>query len=327
MIMQPDPADWPLWQRLLVPGALALLLGLIVWQTGSARLERDRDRLLGEEQHLLGRLTRGSEATSQRLALERALLETEAAIDAWVGTLPHAERSTDVLASLAATAREAGLSVLLFQPGEHSAQRWYQTREVSVQLSGSYPDLLRFTLAITAGGQPLSLMITAIRRGEPTPTLITDARVLVRWQPSGWQASDRGAATRPPRAGEVAAGHIVTRGLPHGLRDPFQWPAAAPPEPLAGPRPDPGRTPEPLEAWPLSSLRLVGTLTDSERRWALIHAPDGLVRAAQLGDHLGRQHGRVARIDADRIEVRELLLIDEQQWTERVVVLQAAARP
>jgi len=323
MIMPPDPADWPPWQRLLTPGALALLLGLTVWQTGSVRLERERDRLLDEEQRLLERGASGPAAQTRRLALERALLETEAAIDERVSGLPRAERSTDVLASIAASAHDAGLTVLLFQPGEHRAQRLHQTHDVRVQLLGSYPDLLRFTMTIAAGAEPVSLLILAMHPSESTSGLVMDARVLVHWQPSGW----RGVTTPPSRGGAVAANHPAARHLPHGLRDPFQPPAAASPELLAGPRPDPERTREPLEAWPLGSLRLVGTLVDSERRWALVHAPDGLVRALQVGGHLGRQHGRVVRIDADRIEIRELLMVEAQQWTEHVVVMQPTARP
>ena len=61
----------------------------------------------------------------------------------------------------------------------------------------------------------------------------------------------------------------------------------------SGPRPDPNRRKEPLEDYPLDSLKMVGTLTRGKQAWAVIQAPDGTVHRAQVGDHLGQNSGMI----------------------------------
>src|SRR3970040_2289946 len=43
----------------------------------------------------------------------------------------------------------------------------------------------------------------------------------------------------------------------------------------SGPRPDPNRRKEPLEDYPLDSLKMVGTLMRGKHAWAGTHAPGG----------------------------------------------------
>jgi type IV pilus assembly protein PilP len=59
------------------------------------------------------------------------------------------------------------------------------------------------------------------------------------------------------------------------LTDPFA-PFNLKPQGVAtgGPRPDPNRRREPLEEYPLDSLKMVGTLTRANQSWAVVLAPE-----------------------------------------------------
>ena len=65
----------------------------------------------------------------------------------------------------------------------------------------------------------------------------------------------------------------------------------------SGPRPDSDRVREMLEGFDLPSLALVGIVHDNKSQpWAVIKAPDGATYRITLGNHLGRNEGKVVEI-------------------------------
>ena len=85
----------------------------------------------------------------------------------------------------------------------------------------------------------------------------------------------------------------------------------------SGPRPDPNRRKEPLEDYPLDSLKMVGTLMRGKQVWAVIQAPDGTVHRAQKGDHLGQNSGMISKITEEKIDLIELIQGTMGDWVER----------
>lgn len=85
----------------------------------------------------------------------------------------------------------------------------------------------------------------------------------------------------------------------------------------SGPRPDPNRRKEPLEDYPLDSLKMVGTLMRGKQAWAVIQAPDGTVHRAQIGDHLGQNSGMINKITEEKIDLIELIQGTMGDWVER----------
>lgn len=101
---------------------------------------------------------------------------------------------------------------------------------------------------------------------------------------------------------------------PDGLRDPFlptgNSTAASNSDAYGGTgiRPDTERRKEELEAYPLDSLRMVGTLVDAKGLWGLIRAKkDGTVHSVQVGNHMGQNYGKIMRILDDKIELMEIV--------------------
>lgn len=84
-----------------------------------------------------------------------------------------------------------------------------------------------------------------------------------------------------------------------------------------GPQPDMNRRKEPLEEYPLDSLRMVGTLSRGNQSWAVIQAPDGAVYRAKVGDRMGQNFGMVTKIREEQIELVELIQNPLGDWIER----------
>ena len=102
----------------------------------------------------------------------------------------------------------------------------------------------------------------------------------------------------------------------HDLRDPFKLVDFRRPElneeelsKLAdGLRPDIDRVKEPLEDFPLDTLRLKGTIDDKEGiKWGLIFAPDNTIHRVIEGNYLGQNHGRIISVSDQTIELTEIV--------------------
>ena len=63
---------------------------------------------------------------------------------------------------------------------------------------------------------------------------------------------------------------------------------------------------EPLEAYPLDALTMVGSVVRGGRPQALLEA-DNLLYQVKVGDYLGQNYGRVTRITETEIALRELV--------------------
>jgi type IV pilus assembly protein PilP len=102
----------------------------------------------------------------------------------------------------------------------------------------------------------------------------------------------------------------------HDLRDPFKMVDFRRPElneedlgNLAdGLRPDIGRVKEPLEDFPLDTLRLKGTIDDKDGvKWGLIFAPDNTIHRVIEGNHMGQNHGRIISVSDQTIGLTEIV--------------------
>jgi type IV pilus assembly protein PilP len=69
--------------------------------------------------------------------------------------------------------------------------------------------------------------------------------------------------------------------------------------------PDQNRKKEPLEAYPLDSLKFVGTLNEGYKIWGLIKLPDGQVSRVKVGEYMGQNYGRVLNINVNFIKLEE----------------------
>ena len=90
----------------------------------------------------------------------------------------------------------------------------------------------------------------------------------------------------------------------------------------SGPAPDTNRRKEPLEAYPLESLKMVGTLERANQRWALIKTPDGNLYRVRRSNYMGQNFGVIAMISESSITLKELIQDTTGSWSERTSNLQ-----
>lgn len=83
-----------------------------------------------------------------------------------------------------------------------------------------------------------------------------------------------------------------------------------------GLQPDINRPKEPLEAFPLESLKMVGTLERGKQTFALVKADAGLYRV-RIGNYLGQNFGVITKITDSEVALRELVQDAGGDWTER----------
>jgi type IV pilus assembly protein PilP len=81
------------------------------------------------------------------------------------------------------------------------------------------------------------------------------------------------------------------------------------------------RPPEPLEAFPLESITMLGTITQNQETFALVKAGPNLYRVKK-GNYLGQNFGVITAIDEAQISLKELVQDSTGDWVERVSALQ-----
>ena len=85
------------------------------------------------------------------------------------------------------------------------------------------------------------------------------------------------------------------------------------------------RRKEPLEAYPLDSMSMVGSVNKQGKPFALLRV-DALLYQVKVGDYLGQNYGRITKIDETEIAMREIVQDAAGEWIERPATLQLQER-
>ena len=81
------------------------------------------------------------------------------------------------------------------------------------------------------------------------------------------------------------------------------------------------RRKEPLEAYPLDSMSMVGSVTKAGRPYALLRV-DNLLYQVKQGDYLGQNYGKITKISETDVSLREIVQDAAGEWIERTSALQ-----
>jgi type IV pilus assembly protein PilP len=82
---------------------------------------------------------------------------------------------------------------------------------------------------------------------------------------------------------------------------------------------------EPLEAYPLDSMSMVGSVSKLGRPLALLKV-DALLYQVKVGDYVGQNYGKVTKISETEVELREIVQDAAGEWIERQGSLQLQDR-
>jgi type IV pilus assembly protein PilP len=81
------------------------------------------------------------------------------------------------------------------------------------------------------------------------------------------------------------------------------------------------RRKEPLEAYPLDSMSMVGSVIKQGQPFALMRV-DNLLYQVKPGDYLGQNYGRITKIAETEIRLREIVQDAAGEWIERTAALE-----
>ena len=81
------------------------------------------------------------------------------------------------------------------------------------------------------------------------------------------------------------------------------------------------RPKEPLEAFPLESIQMMGTISQHKETFGLVKAGPNLYRVKK-GNYMGQNFGVVTGIDESQISLKELIQDGAGEWIERSSALQ-----
>src|SRR6266705_735946 len=109
--------------------------------------------------------------------------------------------------------------------------------------------------------------------------------------------------------------------------EPFAYNAFDLPDPVKGGSnlaPDLTRRKEPLEAYPLESLQMVGTMQRGRATYALVRTTEKDIYQVKVGNYIGQNFGVIVGITDNEIRLKELVQDGTGDWTERSSTLQLA---
>src|ERR1043166_10297975 len=109
------------------------------------------------------------------------------------------------------------------------------------------------------------------------------------------------------------------------LPDPFKPRKIEPVKGSSNLAPDLTRRKEPLEAYPLESLQMVGTLQRGKSTYALVRTTEKDIYQVKAGNYMGQNFGVIVGITDSEIKLKELVQDGTGDWTERSSTLQLAA--
>ena len=108
------------------------------------------------------------------------------------------------------------------------------------------------------------------------------------------------------------------------LTDPFKPRKIEPPKTAGagGLQPDFNRRREPLEAYSLENLKMVGTLQQKKDIYALVKTPDNNLFRVKAGNYMGQNFGRITAISESDIKLKEIVQDSGGSWEEKAQTLQ-----
>ena len=85
------------------------------------------------------------------------------------------------------------------------------------------------------------------------------------------------------------------------------------------------RRKEPLEAYPLDAVKMVGSMLKEGHPVALLRI-DNLLYQVKPGNYIGQNYGKIVKVGETEIVLREIVQDAAGEWTERTTTLQLQER-
>ena len=88
-----------------------------------------------------------------------------------------------------------------------------------------------------------------------------------------------------------------------------------------GMQPDLNRPKEPLEAYSLETLQMVGMVNQKGATYGVVRTPDKTIYHVRVGNYMGQNFGLIAKITDTDITLKEVVQDSAGDWAERTSTL------
>jgi type IV pilus assembly protein PilP len=83
-------------------------------------------------------------------------------------------------------------------------------------------------------------------------------------------------------------------------------------------KPDNERTKEELESYELVSIKMTGTINKSDEQLeAILETENGKIFVVKNGNYIGKNNGKILKINKDKIEIEEIIANGSYRWQKR----------
>ena len=86
--------------------------------------------------------------------------------------------------------------------------------------------------------------------------------------------------------------------------------------------PDTDRKKEPLEMYPLNSLKMTGLILKDNKSHAMIKTANGLINYLTIGNYMGQNYGKIVKLEENYLILEERIQNEEGDWELKQTVVE-----
>jgi type IV pilus assembly protein PilO len=264
---------WSTRLKIIFIGTVCLLI-IILWTLLITRSQWDQ----------LMRAQQMENQLQQQIMLKKPQPFIQKKLGILLQQLPKKTEIHGLLEDISKIGIASGLEFKLFKPLSEKKQEFYTELPFQISVIGTYHQFTRFINKISILPQIVTLHDFTIEPIAESQTLMMSI-IAKTYRYTGNISVDNIKKIIPQQKLITETKH---------LRSPF--------DPVLQ---ETQHQKNPLQAFPLSALKMTGILKETNKKWALITAPNGMVYKVTVGDYMGQQAGRITTIDDDGVELPE----------------------
>jgi type IV pilus assembly protein PilO len=234
--------------------------------------------------------------------------------------LPSKEEMANLLIDISKTGTLNGLKFTLFKPEAPLSQDFYMEQPVTIKVIGQYQTLGHFISGLASLPRIVTLHDLTMTSLSVSGEILMTATVKTYYENTDQYklAVPQLALSAQPQATTVIFNTKDLRNpfIPY-MQDTFQLDKAL----KYHLQPDSTRPKELLEAFALTDLNMVGTITMNSMMWALIKTEENMIYRVKVGDYLGQHDGKITQINNQGLELNEIIPYETGLWQKQLTTL------
>ena len=302
----PDLINIGTWSRPLRLIVILTLCLLLIGITYVALLQTQQQQLTqfqNTRQHLQATFEQQHARTTQLPHQQARYIGLRNALDQQVQPDTAPASTADLLIAVSQIGLSTDINFTTFQPQPSVTHDLYTETPIILGVTGHYHSLATFISNLSRHPGIMTLHNMVLQR--TTPVSKKNQPLSLTCTLKAYQTTDR---ETPPTEHRPSTSPALPEISPiiyaeAGRRDPFKPQQHKPTvSTKQTPLPHPQGV---LQQYALSTLQMVGTISQQQQLWGLLQDPDGRIHQVKTGSYVGQHQGRIQAIHPDSIIVHE----------------------